>query len=287
MRAEIAAIERLLKSDKTCVRRNATWDRIHDETGAGTVVAREIRFSQGDRQRLREYVLSQTGLDPQFDSRDGGRMALARHDASEKLGSDSVFGQLVVVATAGAARIAVQGREVRTPPGAVLSILPDRLDRERLKASRMVVVENGAILPFWQDIRLPEPWKDAVLVYRGHRENLRTVASLIREQPAEYLGFFQDFDPAGLAMATAAGRGSVLIPADWARLRRDSGINQPDVHLRQLEQLKSLGREKQPGAASVIGHMAREQLAVMQEHMVARQMALTAFAVNELFSDCI
>ncbi len=284
MRAELSAIERLLNSDKTSVRRNPTWDRIHEETGAGSVIGREIRFTHEDRHRLRIYAQSLSGLDPQFDSRAGGRMAVAEYDASEKLSSDSVFGELLVIATAGSARISVQGRDVQTPPGSVISVLPDMLDRDKLRECRLVVIENGAVMPHWSDIRLPGAWKDSVLIYRGHRENLRSVATLVDEHPPETLAFFHDFDPAGLAMACRHGQGLVMVPADWPQLRQDFGPNQPDVHRKQLVQLKSLQNKNRAGDASVIGRMAREQLAVMQEHMVSRKMALAAVSVEELFT---
>ncbi len=287
MRAEIAAIERLLKTGKSCVRRNPTWDRIHEETGAGTVIGRELRFTHEDRHRLRVYVQSQTGLDPQFDSRAGGRMAVAKHDASEKLSSDSVFGELLVIATAGSSSIAVQGREVQTAPGSVISVLPDRLDRDRLQEWRLVVIENGAVMPYWSDICLPGAWQDAVLIYRGHRENLRTVETLVNEHPGEKLAFFHDFDPAGLAMACRHGKGMVMVPADWPKLGQDSGFNQPDIHRKQLAQLQPLQQKNRAGETSVIGHMAKEQLAVMQEHMVSRRMALEALAIGELFTGAI
>lgn len=287
MRAEIAAIERLLKTDKSCVRRNPTWDRIHEETGAGNVIGRELYFSHEDRHRLRIYVQSQSGLDPQFDSRAGGRMAVAKYDASEKLSSDSVFGELLVMATAGSACISVQGVEVRTPPGSVISVLPHMLDRKQLREYRLVVIENGAIMPLWSDINLPGAWKDSVLIYRGHRENLRTVETLVDEHPPQTLGFFHDFDPAGLAMACRHGKGVVMVPADWPQLRLGSGPNQPDVHRKQLAQLKTLQQKNRAGEASVIGHMAKEQLAVMQEHMVSRRMAMEALAIGELFTGTI
>lgn len=284
MRAELAAIERLLKSNKTRVRRNATWDRIHEETGAGTVIGRELHFNHEDRHKLRIYGQSQTGLDPQFDSRAGGRMAVAKYDASEKLSSDSVFGELLVMATAGSACISVQGMAVRTPPGSVISVLPDRLDRDRLRECRLVVIENGSVMPHWSEIRLPEGWEDSVLIYRGHRENLRMVAALVDEHPPETLAFFHDFDPAGLAMACHHGRGAVMIPADWQRLPGDSGPNQLNVHHKQRAQLKQLQQKNRAGDDSLIGQMANKQLALMQEHMITRNMPLIVIPIDELFT---
>jgi len=284
MRAELSVIERLLQGSKSSVRRNATWDRIHEETGAGSVIGRELHFTHEDRHRLRIYAQSLSGLDPQFDSRAGGRMAVAKYDASEKLSSDSVFGELLVIATAGSACISVQGVEVQTPPGSVISVLPDRLDRSRLRECRLVVIENGSVMPHWSEIRLPEGWEDSVLIYRGHRENLRTVATLVDEHPPETLAFFHDFDPAGLAMACHHGRGAVMVPADWRLLPGDSGPNQLDTHHKQRAQMKQLKQKNRAGDDSLVGQMANKHLALMQEHMITRNMPLTVIPVDELFT---
>ena len=77
MKAEINAIERLLKGSKSKVQRNQIWEQICAENGVGQVIGREIYFTPADRQRLREYVVAEHGLDPQYDSRAGGRMAMA------------------------------------------------------------------------------------------------------------------------------------------------------------------------------------------------------------------
>ncbi|MDR9469338.1 hypothetical protein [Marinospirillum sp.] len=280
MRNEIAAIERFLKSDKLKVKRNKTWDSICLETGAGAVVGKEIHFASADKQRLRAYVASACGLDPQFDSRSGGRMAMAGYDASEKLTSDSVFGHLVVIATAGKAAIKVSGDAIKTPVGSVLSVLAESLDREHLKTQKLVIVENGAIMPHWHDIQLPSDWKDAVIIYRGHRENMRTVGEIARTQPDEKLGWFFDFDPAGLALGFDQGKGVLMIPEAWAGFNSETGVNQPSKYHDQKNALNRIKRQAGAELQAIVEHMENHSLAVMQEHLVHRRTNLMALSFS-------
>lgn len=274
MRNEIAAIERFLKSDKLKVKRNKTWDSICVETGAGAVVGKEIHFASADKQRLRAYIASACGVDPQFDSRSGGRMTMASHDASEKLTSDSVFGHLIVIATAGKSEIKVNGCTIKTPAGSVLSVLPENLDREHLKTQKLVIVENGAIMPCWHDIQLPNEWQDSVIIYRGHRENMRTVAEIGRTQPDEQLGWFFDFDPAGLALGLDQGRGVLMIPEEWSSFDSQTRFNQPDKHFVQQVALNRIKRQATGELQAIAEHMEKHGLALMQEHLVKRRTVL-------------
>jgi len=280
MKNEIAAVERLLRSDKTTVQRNKTWEAICAETGAGNVVGKDIYFTSADKQRLREYIASESGLDPQFDSRAGGRMALANHDVNEKLTSDSVFGHLVVLATLGKASIKIDNVVTKTPLGSVLSVLPNKLDLEHLKTQKLLVVENGAVMPYWGDFELPSEWQNSIIIYRGHRENMRTVADIARSQPEENLGWFFDFDPAGLALAVDQGKGELLIPDQWFNFDSSTGFNQPNKY-RDQQAVLSRVREKVTGELiDIVNHMEMNSLALMQEHLVNRRVGLIAIKLN-------
>lgn len=279
MKAEIAAIERLLKAGKSKVLRNKIWEQICAENGVGQVIGREIHFTPADRQRLREYVVAEHGLDPQFDSRAGGRMAMARKDSSEKLSSDSVFGQLIVLATAGNAKVRVGSKEVTTAKGSVLSVLPECLDTDHLQSQKLVIIENGGLMPYWADLQLPESWKDSVILYRGHRENARSVAEIARSQPADKLAWFYDFDPAGQALALDQARGSTLVPEKWREFGRHTPFNQRKIHRKHLTALNRLNSRATGELLAIAEHMASEELALMQEHMVLRQVPLMALAL--------
>lgn len=67
MPAEISAIEHLLKTARLKVKRSQVWERICAENGVGQIIGREIHFTVAERQRLREYVQAEHGIDPQFD----------------------------------------------------------------------------------------------------------------------------------------------------------------------------------------------------------------------------
>lgn len=283
MPAEIAAIERLLKAGKSKVQRNQIWEQICAENGVGQVIGREIHFSPEDKQRLRDYAKAEHGIDPQFDSRAGGRMAMARQDASEKLSRDSVFGQLIVLATAGTAKVRAHGEEARTPQGSVLSVRPECLDTDHLQTQKLVIIENGGLMPYWTDLQLPECWKDSVILYRGHRENARSVAEIACNQPAEKLAWFYDFDPAGQALALDQGRGTTLVPEKWRELGRHTAFNQPKTHRNQSAALKRLKSRATGELLAIAEHMANEELAMMQEHMVLRRVDMRAlFLVTDL-----
>ncbi|WP_298450437.1 hypothetical protein [uncultured Marinobacter sp.] len=275
MLAEIAAIERLLRTGKANVRRGKVWDQICAETGVGQVVGKEIHFTPEERQRLREYAKAEHGLDPQYDSRAGGRMAMAHHDASEKLSPDSVFGELLVLATAGAAIVKVNGKNASTPSGSVLSVRPDCLDLEHLQTQNLVIIENGGLMPYWADIKLPDSLANAIILYRGHRENVRSVAEIVSHQPADKLAWFFDFDPSGQSLALDQGKGSTLVPADWRELGRHTPFNQPKVHRNQSVALKRLKGRATGELLAIAEHMASEELAVMQEHLVRRNLPLS------------
>ncbi|MDO6443634.1 hypothetical protein [Marinobacter sp. 2_MG-2023] len=280
MRAEVAAIERLLKAARLKVKRSPVWERICEENGVGRVIGRDIHFTADEKQRLRAYVQSQYGIDPQYDSRVGGRMAMALQNASEKLSSDSVFGQLIVFATAGNTTVRVNGENFQTPRGSVCSVLPDHLDIDDLQTRNLVIIENGGVMPFWAELQLPGAWQDSVILYRGHRENVRNVVEIVSKQPADKLAWFFDFDPAGLALALEQGKGSTLVPVKWRELSRYTPFNQPKVHHKQSVALKRLKGLAAGELRAIAEHMANEELAVMQEHLTRRQMPLVALSIT-------
>ena len=277
MRTEFNAIKRLFESGKKAANRNPTWTRIHKETCCGTLAGREYRFTEDELFRLRQYAQSLTGLDPLFDSTAGGRMEMAEKVPDEKLASDSVFGQLVVMAAAGKAEVKVGGTVAHIPAGSVLSVPFDRLDTNHLQQQRLVIIENGALMPECHHIRLPRGWENCLFVYRGHRENVRHTQKLIENQPEELLGLFFDFDPAGLGMALAMGKGRIFILEDWAELSSTliADINNRGAYRRQS---REMARLKELAANTrwelLVNWVENNEVAIMQEHLVRRNLPL-------------
>jgi hypothetical protein len=282
MLGEFGAIKRLLQSGKQVAQYNKVWSGIHEQTGLGVIMGRQLRFTRAELARLREYGRQLTGLDPQHDTLKGGRMAMADKASNEKLTSDSVFGDLLVLATAGEADVIINETRVQTPPGTVLSVKPEVLGLDELKRQRLLIVENGAIMPAWHEIRLPEPWTNSVILYRGHRENVSHAQNLVAQQPADKLALYYDFDPEGIDLAMRWGKGAIIIPENWRQIdcieaTGHQKVNQRTVFRQQRDRLKRT-RAIAKGSLweAVLDTMEQHEVAIMQEHLTRRQWPLTA-----------
>lgn len=283
--AEFNAIKRLLNSGrKTASATSKVWRAIHSETGIGVYAGSNLVFTNGDLQRLREYGQHLTGLDPVMDSTKGTRMELSEKTKNEKTASQTVFGHLLVMATAGNAHLSVSGQEMRSAPGSIICATPEALDQKALISQNIVVIENGSLLPHWNDIRLPPNWENSVLVYRGHNNNAREVTRIIANQPSDKLALYYDFDPEGLLMALRHQKGTILVPEKWSEFVRgeeefDKKINRRDVYRNQesekgsIQHLQEITRNT-PWEA-IVTAMKRNEVAVMQEHITSRNWPLT------------
>ncbi|MBQ0763163.1 DUF7281 domain-containing protein [Marinobacter psychrophilus] len=283
MKAEFKAIATLLQGSKRSAARNKVWTRIHHETGLGTVSRRDFLFSEDELNKLRQYGRSLTGgeLDPLFYKPAGLRMDMAEVHNNEKFTSHSVFGSLMLMATAGGARVVINGEPSATQPGSILAVKPDPINREALTQQKLIVIENGSLMPDWSRIVLPEAWQDAVLLYRGHGENARDVIKLALAQPSDRLAFYYDFDPAGMAMALNWGRGHILVPQDWPALdcSASGGLSQRGTYRQQhasLNMAQAAARTEQQ--RRILAFMANQECAIMQEHITARALPLVAIA---------
>ncbi len=275
MTADFNAIKRLLASGKRTANKNQTWARIHEETCCGTIVGREYQFTEDELHRLRNHAQALTGLDPLFDSMAVSRMDMADKVPDEKLARDSVFGQLLVMATAGKGEIRASGEIAYVPPGAVISVPFEVLDLGHLRKQRLVVIENGSLMPECHRIRLPQGWNDCVFVYRGHRENVRHVQKLVDRHPAELLGLFFDFDPAGLNLALAVGKGEIFVPLECSDKFLSVSNNQT-AHRRQTREMASLlGKARNTACEQLVSWIHLNEVAVMQEHIVSRDIQLS------------
>ena len=283
MTADFNAIRRLLTSGKKTANKNPLWTRIHEETCCGILVGREYQFTEDELHRLRKHAQSLTGLDPLFDATAVSRLDMAEKVPDEKLATDSVFGQLVVMATAGKGEIRAGGKAACVPPGAVISVPFKLLDPGHLRQQRLVVIENGALMPECHRIRLPQGWDDCVFVYRGHRENVRHVQKLIDRHPADLLGLFFDFDPAGLNLALAVGKGKIFVPIEGLACSDQflSVSNNPSVHRRQTREMASLlEKARNTACEKLVGWVHLNEVAVMQEHIVSRDIQLSVVDVS-------
>jgi len=282
MKAEFKAITKLLQAGKREVARGSdVWKRIHQETGLGTIRGNKFLFSEDELNKLRQFGSSLTSgeLDPLFYQPAGRRMDMAEIHSNEKFTSQSVFGSLLLLATAGDASVSISGQPSATQQGSVLAVKPGAINYEALTQQNLIVIENGSLMPDWHRIVLPQAWQHAVLLYRGHGENARDVNKLAQAQPSDRLALYYDFDPAGMAMALNWGRGHILVPQNWPVLDCSAagGLSQRDTYRQQhaaLNMAQAAARTDQQ--RSILAFMADHECAIMQEHITTRALPLVA-----------
>jgi hypothetical protein len=206
---------------------------------------------------------------------------MADKNNDEKRAGKSVFGELLLFATTGSAEITVSGCRVSTPPGSILSVKPELLDREALRKTNVVLIENGSLMVEAHRIQFPDDWRDSVLLYRGHGENFAEASRIVSAQPAQNLAVYFDFDPEGLEMALQVGRGTVLLPDVVERISVNSkaldAVNQRNVFRKQnsaLKRLKQLSLDNHWTA--ILNLLEENELAIMQEHITAHLFSLCA-----------
>ncbi|GLR05953.1 hypothetical protein GCM10007906_35410 [Vibrio hyugaensis] len=203
-------------------------------------------------------------------------MDTARPGISEKSAKGGVFQQLISLA--GNVNIPLKNQpDVPKEARYVASVELDDLDFPRF--SRVLIIENGELMVRWKDVvlSLPDEWQSAVLVYRGHGKNQKDLPTLIEcfDNNAVEVGFFYDYDPAGLDMVEQLSNAQHywVVPALDLELFRS--INKLDEFLKQLEQLDRL--KSRDVSASIREHLTfieKNTLAITQEHLIKNQCPL-------------
>jgi hypothetical protein len=138
--------------------------------------------------------------------------------------------------------IPLLGGDAITPCGTLLSVTASELEISRIDT--IVLVENGITARYWHKCRIPCELSKALMVYRGHDSQSKTVRQWLRQLPAtvQKIGYF-DFDPAGLGMAIDYQMDAILIP-DPINDQLIKGINnKPEAHDNQLVKRPDLGQQ--------------------------------------------
>ncbi len=276
MRREFEVVQRALQRAEGKVKLNATWRRVHEETGIGDLVGVSLMLSHDDRIQLRDWLNRKTGVDPLSKEKLGAtRMEVAQQGRDEKLAAGRVFGGMIKVARADGTAIKLTSGPATVPPCTLLNVEPEALI---VAQESVVVVENGAVMRHWQEINLPSSIKSAILIYRGHGDDAQHVLNLLKGGgAARRVGFF-DFDPAGLQMGLTLPVDSLLIPAEWPTLTTNAewvrDYNKPEAFWHQGEALRYLKSHAPAPLTTLVRHMEQHQLALTQEHIVKHRIPL-------------
>lgn len=233
------AIRSILTNRSFKVRVTNTLIEIHNEFGVGDIYGKELHLSIQDHNKLREFLLSESGADPLNDEITGDRLATAEKVRNEKWATKSVFSGMVQVSSATGMVPGTHGDAI-TPPGTILKIDAEYLDTSRITS--VVLVENGAIARYWNRVSLPDGITDPLMLYRGHGEESAAGSKWISGLPDNILkvGFF-DFDPAGIGMSLDYGLDAVIIPATLSEELIAGKNNKPEDYDKQMARRRDLG----------------------------------------------
>lgn len=279
-KAQFNAILKVVREGKKEIGISGVWTRIHEETSLGARKGKQFVFTDDEFEGLRRYGKHLTGLDPLYQDLSGNRVEVAAKTGCEKFGNELVFGRMVVMATLGNSSIPLKSGEVAQAPASVLmSTHLDCVDFDLMQRQKVLIVENGTTIQHCAELVLPEAWADALVVYRGHGENVSHVETLIRNQPSDTLAFMGDFDPAGIDIATRHGKGVLLIPdlavvasfdaAALAKISQREVFNRHHVSFRRLK-----ARSTEPLWQAMLNYMDQRQIAIMEEHTASKLLPL-------------
>ncbi|PQJ62248.1 DUF7281 domain-containing protein [Photobacterium angustum] len=244
----------------------------------GAVSGNSILLSRSDLREIEKYfssILGQNLLTFQQSS-SNSRMDTARPGISEKSAKGGVFQQLISLA--GNVNIPLKNQpDVPKEARYVASVELDDLDFPRF--SRVLIIENGELMVRWKEavLSLPDEWQSTVLVYRGHGKNQKCLRALIEyfDNNAVEVGFFYDYDPAGLDMVEQLSNAKHYWVVPAVNLELFQSINKLDAFWKQLEQLERL--KSRNVSVSIREHLTiieKNTLAITQEHLIKNQCPL-------------
>lgn len=273
----INAAKRIVANSRERIPANKSNTEVCRLVEVGSVSGNSILLSRSELREIEKYFTSALGQNLlTFQQSSNSRMDAAGPGISEKSAKGGVFQQLISLA--GNVDIPLKSQpDVPKEARYVASVELDDLDIQRF--SRVLIIENGELMVRWRDVvlSLPEEWQSAVLVYRGHGKNQKDLPTLIEcfDNNDVEVGFFYDYDPAGLDMVEQLSNEKHYWIVPVQNLELFQSINKLDEFLKQLELLDRL--KNRAVSASIREHLTfieANTLAITQEHLIRNQCSL-------------
>jgi hypothetical protein len=281
-RREIESIRLVLRRNQEEVQSNSLWLKLCEKCDVGEVGPKIIKLNSVHRDRLRSAVIRNYGFDPLHIEAVGDRIQTAAITKDEKLFSDSVFGEQLILASPNGAIPTING-PTSTPKGALISLRSTVLKADQIDT--LVIVENASLMIHW-DRWTNVSWLDKViLLYRGHGKNVEMVRSLVDQiRDKSKIICFPDFDPAGFDIALRFCPDALIVPSEWQEWRVGNPFverfNKTDNYFAQVSSLGIDWLQRFPILKhntvldALLRHVEREKLAITQEHMIANDKSL-------------
>ncbi|MBL4744438.1 MAG: hypothetical protein JKX87_07415 [Cycloclasticus sp.] len=267
------SVQKLLRQGKKEVAKGMRWEKLCSSLSIGQIKHKVIVFSDEDLIALRNYFSNLIGSDIYTFDFNKDRTTLAKKTANEKVGKQAVFSHLIQVARQADLPIIINGQSTFTPVGSLISTPIELLDLPE----KVVLVENGETIIYWNDIRLPDECEGALIIYRGHGVAAREILDVIANSPNTVVYAYCDFDPAGLMIASSISS-NIILPENWASLTQESGFlkkfNKRDCFIKQRDDIKSLRKKGNKFLESIINHIESHEIAITQECVTAHNLKL-------------
>ncbi len=284
-RNQLKALKSFLeRKDPVVDARKAFVKTMLREIGSFEIISgNKLKLSYADYRNIENFYRQQlltVDIAPADD-----RVATARNNSDEKLAKQGVFESFLNFAGKGRIPL-VDGSSFQVPSGGIFSCRQETLDISRI--SCVVLVENGAMLTHAWDLAslLPEPYAEALILYRGHGENVRLVKELISSLGSDVrtAGYF-DYDAAGMRIADEYHK---LCPLELIVPDRDGlsdevvSLNKDREYAQQQKYLKNLKANKDFSEEFLaeIDFIENNKLALTQENLLAHQSRLKSIRVN-------
>lgn len=273
----LKTIERALVEARMRVTLTKTWRDLHHQYGVGRLDGRMLALTASDRATLRELVKHHCNIDllaggGQTLQRiaDAGRMELSQEIPNEKLSGAAVASDMVLIGSP-MGTVPLPGRSVNIPPDMLIQCHYSHLHG----LSRVVLVENLAVMYALNRYRWPEGLADAVMLFRGSPQMVpAAVTNALRG--VDEVVCFPDFDPQGfLNSLTQPGCTGIVMPT-WPAVRslREKGLIKVATFDKQHKARQWL--TDRVSAYAPAHTMLVERLAIAQEAMPDCDLVLVA-----------
>jgi len=250
------------------------YRELREITGIGDVFGKNIRFTPQCRTAIERFFDRSAGqpllyLPFDEDSRDKSSTGI-----DEKWAKEGVFANLINFTTLG--QWPIKGK-YQLPDGFIASSLSESLDFSGISA--VVLVENGEVLTKWAKTAklMPEPFRSAVAIYRGHGHNIKKTKALIKSLDIP-VGLYFDFDPAGLDMAKQYLDTNCVLLIPHAPSEHLHNISKAPEFAKQFEALQR-GLNAHNTLFPLFVRMKEFEIAVMQERMAEEGTQLKIYEV--------
>ena len=242
-----------------------------------------LLLTEADYEVITELLKDLRGYDinPERQLASNNRIETASLMNDEKAGGAKAGDDWLLVSTL-FGRLQLNDVHFSLPPGGLLAMNKEQLKNHQHRV--ILIVENKAILPHIASTMFSgDDNYDPLIIYRGDPYFSIAAANefVISQQERCQIHTFFDSDPKGLSMALAIPSVSGIWLVDLANISELQSVNQEITFQQQSSVDHSLTQKSEnfgTELAQYFQQMNRNRVAIMQEHVVARNLNIILYS---------